>query len=572
MCRKRALHTLMIALILVSGRGRAAEQVEAVRCIGKVMDAEGLPIARAAVATYEMVSDGLAGDFTLERTAAVATGADGNFTFTVAPKPSTGTRFIWSYVVASKDGSALGWAIWKMREDVTVSLVLGEPATAEGVVVDEAGQPLVGAQVVADLVRARRTAAGEELREWLSGRVLPDHLTTRTDKRGRFVFAGLPRDAAVTYLIAAPGKATIYTQESPQSEQPPALPGQTGVRFILPSEGRISGRILDPDTSQGLAKARFAVVPTSSGLMYYRLACTSDEKGAFAVGGLKSGRYLIRGDGLPHTYVEVRSGETAQVTIRANKPYYGRLLFDNGQPAVVEPAPWPGAQTVVLLAESDRATGGRIGPIDDQGYFRAYLSQEQYQALQSGKTWLYVHLPEGYDPAARAQRIKRETVSAVDLLARDKAKAGVAIVPKPYVEPGSLVGKALPPLDQVGHAARGDRAKDKRLLLCFFDVDQRPSRNCLLQLSREFESLTEQGVIVLAVQASKVEGPALADWLEQSNISLPVGQVAAPEERTRFTWGVTSLPWLILTDRQHVATAEGFGLDEIGDKIKNAAK
>ena len=42
------------------------------------------------------------------------------------------------------------------------------------------------------------------------------------------------------------------------------------------------------------------------------------------------------------------------------------------------------------------------------------------------------------------------------------------------------------------------------------------------------------------------------------------------EERIRFNWGVKSLPWLILTNRNHVAAAEGFSLDELDEKIKEA--
>jgi len=39
-------------------------------------------------------------------------------------------------------------------------------------------------------------------------------------------------------------------------------------------------------------------------------------------------------------------------------------------------------------------------------------------------------------------------------------------------------------------------------------------------------------------------------------------------EKTRFTWGVKSLPWLILTDRNHVVAAEGFALAELDDMLK----
>jgi len=33
-------------------------------------------------------------------------------------------------------------------------------------------------------------------------------------------------------------------------------------------------------------------------------------------------------------------------------------------------------------------------------------------------------------------------------------------------------------------------------------------------------------------------------------------------------WGVKSLPWLILTDRKHVVTTEGFGLNNLDTLIE----
>lgn len=563
----------LVRALPVSGRAvddqaRSVAGAEVVRCTGKVVDAGGLPVEGAGVAMCEMLSDGLAGNFVIEKTGELTTRDDGAFAFTVPPRPATGTRFIWSYVVASKEGLALGWAIWDVREDLTVTIVLDEPGTAEGVIVDEAGRPVVDAHVCANLVRTRRTAEGEEKKEWLSGRALPSRLETRTDSQGRFVFGGLPKDAAVVYLVAATGKATIYTQEPEQGEQPPVRPGQAGVRFVLPREGRIAGRILDPDTSQGLAKARFAVVPTFSGLMYYRLVCTTDEKGTFAVGGLKSGKYLIRGDGLPHTYVEVRSGATTDATIRANTEWYGRILFHDGEPAVVKPAPWPGAATMVFLAEDDRTMGERIGPLDDEGYFRVYLSQEQYEKLRSAKAWFQVHLPEGYDPVTRSRRMRQETVLAVDLLARDKTRAGVARIVRPPREPISLLDKALPSLDPLGLTDMKKRAEGKTALLCFVDVQQRPSRNCLHRLTEKAEELKAEDFVILAIQVSGMDRAELDKWIMENNVSFPVSMSQGDPERLRLAWGVQSLPWLILAEDKHIVRAEGFSVDELEERME----
>ena len=43
-------------------------------------------------------------------------------------------------------------------------------------------------------------------------------------------------------------------------------------------------------------------------------------------------------------------------------------------------------------------------------------------------------------------------------------------------------------------------------------------------------------------------------------------------EKARASWGATALPWLILTDKAHKVTAEGFDVDELDAKLKSLAK
>jgi Leucine-rich repeat (LRR) protein len=131
----------------------------------------------------------------------------------------------------------------------------------------------------------------------------------------------------------------------------------------------------------------------------------------------------------------------------------------------------------------------------------------------------------------------------------------------------SLVGKALPPLGQLNLALDPAQAEVRPILLCFFDMNQRPSRSCIGQLSERAEQLRQTGVIVAAVQAEQVEQGTLAEWAKKSKIAFDVGRITGDIEKTRLAWGVKSLPWLILTDTRHVVAAEGFGLDELDEKI-----
>jgi len=49
-------------------------------------------------------------------------------------------------------------------------------------------------------------------------------------------------------------------------------------------------------------------------------------------------------------------------------------------------------------------------------------------------------------------------------------------------------------------------------------MNQRPSRNCLLQLSKRAQELTAKDVVVVAVQASKIGKTKLNDWVKNNKM------------------------------------------------------
>ena len=130
-------------------------------------------------------------------------------------------------------------------------------------------------------------------------------------------------------------------------------------------------------------------------------------------------------------------------------------------------------------------------------------------------------------------------------------------------------GNCLPGFDGIKIDLGAEKAKNKIMLVCFFDINQRPSRNCLLQLSTKAQELMTKDVVVVAVQASKVDDSVVNEWVEKNNIPFTIGMIQGDEEKIRFTWGVRSPPWLILTDKKQTVTAEGFAINELDEKIKN---
>ena len=135
------------------------------------------------------------------------------------------------------------------------------------------------------------------------------------------------------------------------------------------------------------------------------------------------------------------------------------------------------------------------------------------------------------------------------------------------LEPPDLVGKALPESVDIGGLDSG-QAKDGKLLVCFWDMEQRPSRHCLKSLAEKAGNFADKGLTVLCVHASEVDKAALNEWMRDCNVPFTAKTITHDAEKTRFAWGVKSLPWLILADSKHIVRAEGFGLGELEEKVR----
>ena len=132
----------------------------------------------------------------------------------------------------------------------------------------------------------------------------------------------------------------------------------------------------------------------------------------------------------------------------------------------------------------------------------------------------------------------------------------------------TLVGRLLPGFTGINVEFSSAEAKGKMILLCFWDMNQRPSRHCVMELTKRAEELKEKGIAIVLVQASKVDKEQLDNWVKKNHISFPIGMVEGDAEEVRFNWGVKSLPWLILTDAEHIIRAEGFALNELDGRLK----
>jgi hypothetical protein len=114
--------------------------------------------------------------------------------------------------------------------------------------------------------------------------------------------------------------------------------------------------------------------------------------------------------------------KTAQpVTIAKPQYYYGRILFEDGSPPILVPAPWPGATITV-----DFPYAG-MPRIDSEGYFRVYFTKEQYEKLRADKVRKNIYIPSYEQKNSSTAKF----AFPASELSRDKRKAGVVKIPFP---------------------------------------------------------------------------------------------------------------------------------------------
>jgi hypothetical protein len=156
----------------------------------------------------------------------------------------------------------------------------------------------------------------------------------------------------------------------------------------------------------------------------------SDKEIAFLEAGkmrltLTVGNYMTeqrRGD--PQLPIECLSTDLSKaqlVTVAGPKFYYGRLLFDDGKPAILDPPPWPGAEISVTFPFAGQIT------IDQEGYFRVFFTPDQFERLKQREARKNVYIPN----FERRGRSTARVVFPASKLSLDKSEAGVVRIPRP---------------------------------------------------------------------------------------------------------------------------------------------
>lgn len=261
-----------------------------VRCTGKVVDGQGQPLAGAQVELYRIILvDENTYSFEVEKTKEAISGNDGAFSFeTVQEENSQANQ---SVILAQKDGFSIGWANWIRRDNLETTITLGQPADLAGRVVDEADQPVAGAQVgIAFLL----VNVNNEPR-YMIQKVSRKLLTAVTDPEGGFVFKRLPAEATAEFAVEKTGRATVNTFQ-PGNYQGNVLqfkPGQKDIKIVQPLEAIIEGQVVEKDSGKPAGGIRLAARQKQSSAPFSPDPVLSDTEGRFRLNGLIAGPWTL---------------------------------------------------------------------------------------------------------------------------------------------------------------------------------------------------------------------------------------------------------------------------------------
>jgi hypothetical protein len=96
----------------------------------------------------------------------------------------------------------------------------------------------------------------------------------------------------------------------------------------------------------------------------------------------------VQKDKFPAELLSLQRDKAGAVRVRRPHPYYGRILYENGKPAVPETPPWPGAKVYVAIrCAPATATDGWHSitvAVDSEGYFTVCLTDEELEHLRTG--------------------------------------------------------------------------------------------------------------------------------------------------------------------------------------------
>ena len=454
--------------------------------------------------------------------------------------------------------------------DTQVILVLHQEGDCwSGKIVDPQRKPVVGVKLYLISMSQRVKTPQRTTVQSLDQTFFPDPsestMIARTDAKGEFVLHRFNKKDFVRIAVKAPGFKGQQIDFSPQDDQ--AVVSVASYYSIVkdfvfqlsPGVAVVQGLLVDESSGRPVSNVNFELQAQNN----LSRDVSTGKDGTFIIEDLEPGEYVpvmkasaIAAD---KNYVCVpdvliaESGRTMQVTLKARNgiPLKGRLIESGTQKR-------PSARRVYLEARLKSGQTISSDSIDENGGWELLLPPGDYNLYYS----IFHDDISRFIDSEEPLSVTVDNKEYANLVLEIGGRGSLSL------QPPSLVGRALPDFKDLNLSPLPADADNKMILVCFFDMNQRPSRNCLIELGGLGEELKATSVAVIAIQTSKVDAKELNDWAKKNDIRFPVVMIGGDESKIRFNLGVKSLPWLILADTEHIVRAEDFGLDELKQRLQ----
>jgi hypothetical protein len=391
--------------------------------------------------------------------------------------------------------------------------------------------------------------------------------TLCTDANGGFELGCGEADPTGWYVTACQeARARAGVAEVAGLDQPTKITLGPGVT--------VKGIVVAQDGS-GIPAARVAVITHVSGTVSNVATETlCDADGAFSLPGVLptdaavTHRLCVDASGYgPKSYVDIEVSERTGATTDLGKVALPAAT-ESLAGVVVDANDRPVAGIPIFLNRASREVSQpqKFAATDESGRFR-------FDRICQGPAHLQANFPDSPEGwASTKTESGRQDIRIVlqpgEATTRGRLAAGGLPGPPPYQ---NLTGKPLGEVKGL-ESLLPPEAAGKPLLLLFMDQQQRPSRRAVAALAQRADLLREKGIEVMVVQTAPMERADLDRWLAEQGVPFKTQVLADGFEKQRYAWGVQSLPWLVITDKNRTVKTEGFSLEELDAKIKDSTR
>jgi len=373
---------------------------------GTVLTPDGEPAAGASVFAEWYFVKGPRDYSTVK--AETTSAEDGSFTLVLEGEGEPIEQ--WAVGVV-KEGYGLGWTRVNSAEADNVLLRLNEEAVITGIVRDDAGEPIAGADV------GMAGAVGEDRGDVIYA---IQRFKTTTGNDGRFELPGMPGGKKVRLYVNADGCVTEHTSEKPAELM-------KDLEITLHPEAAIAGRV----ARNGEPVSGVTVWCKARPPAYKRGAGGTDQDGRYVARGMPGGVYdvyLEAPEGwtaTPHRNITCVAGETVDdINFELIE---GGLVAGTVRDRVTEEIV-AGATVGAYVSQSEFPFSGlwHTGS-DEEGHYRLRLPPGEYLLHVDGRGQGYAY--RGEEPwLHKVEIVAAETIESFDILVTPEAKlAGVVV-------------------------------------------------------------------------------------------------------------------------------------------------